>query len=1306
MAKLISEGDFAQDGERAAAALLKQLPDNWLIVANKTIVRNSTRSFEVDFVVVGEQTIFILDEKSWWGQIEGDQSNWLLSSGRVEESPLNKADMVGKVIAGELKKGVPELNQAKKFCRGAVLLSYSDGLPDIKNDPRLYDVVFTRHTLLEQMQRVDLESGDPKIGEMRERIERVLVGLDYRSRIGPYIDAYKVLERIDSRPGCTVLLAEMAGELYTLMLYDLGKDPLEIEANREFLLREHKALRKIRDKKIAPESEAPFRFSDNFLVLPTRTPNLPTLRSLEIRLTLDDFLIELKLARAAFETLSKVHGEGILHRALNPNAVVITEIEPMPKVILTGFYAARLGEESIAARLDETQVGDPYAAPSLQRSYANASQKSDVYSMALIVLERLSGISVGSIVTDAREEALAALTTRWAFGPPQAHAELHRALSTALSESVEAPGIAAWLGRIIDQIGSKEVSTQNTLLDGRYRVIRKLGEGAFAQTLLAEDMLNPGAQFAVKIYRSPAWVLPQVVPEFNLMRNLTSPNLARVHMNFEPDKQVHLVMQYIEGSTLGDLASTFPLPVEKWSQLKDGLLRGIGELEQHNLLHRDIKPRNIIISDLTGDPVLIDFGFASLVSHSAGTAGTPLYQPPEARNSHDTPDTVDRYAVAMVLLEALTGKRASELAEAAATGQSIATGSEEPRVRRLQEILLRSIHPIAALRPKNVAEMRVLFENALTGVGDEEGAILINPWVANVRSLYRFSDVGNANNRGLDTEFVRETYVKTALDTNLYPRLEEAWPLALFLSGNPGDGKTAFLEMVKRDLIGKGGEIDIENASGWEMRLGARTIRACYDASEAFGDLTSDEQLARWLHGLEGADEPSFNGTVLVAINDGRLVDFFERHKGDFQWLAYEVEDARRPKYEGEPDGRAWVVDLKQRSLLARAPNEEQSLFQQVLARLLPPDQWSVCRGCAAHKICPILANAQALQNPEVVDRLERLFLLNHMRHQRHMTMRDLRSALSFLIVGDMGCDKVHKVRLSEDSSIRLVDKHYWNLAFATRREGDDLFADLNAMDPGANPQPVVERILYRMRQAEESEAREAFFATGADVTPLTYSNLREWMVAVKRRAYFEAHDQPIAPGEAAEDRLPERWRERLLPYQFAHDFLDALRNPIRDRMRRLAQIAEAILRSSHIYGTEPPKALTIVAVASEEQRLAVLKEFPLDRFELRGRLTPNFWKLEVEKSVLELVEKGEEYGARLTIGIDLYEFLMRLADGAMAWTEEYIPFLEDLVPFKNRLLLEESIDLVLLENRRRRFMVTQRDGKIVRLAENEGNAR
>ena len=225
MAKLISTGPFATKGEEDAAELLKRLPEGWVVIANKTVVAGTDRSYEVDFIVVGDNWVYVLDEKSWWGKISGNKQNWVLSSGEVRDNPLNKAEYIGKILAGELKAGVPEFREARKFCRGAVLLSLSEQAPEL-DDPRAADGVFVRNNVLKRLPAVDAAGGSPLIGQHRAQIEHVLTGLRDREATPLHIGGYEIVDALPGRPGCRIYRASIGGVQRMLTVYDLGKDPI------------------------------------------------------------------------------------------------------------------------------------------------------------------------------------------------------------------------------------------------------------------------------------------------------------------------------------------------------------------------------------------------------------------------------------------------------------------------------------------------------------------------------------------------------------------------------------------------------------------------------------------------------------------------------------------------------------------------------------------------------------------------------------------------------------------------------------------------------------------------------------------------------------------------------------------------------------------------------------------------------------------------------------------------------------------------------------------------------------------------
>ncbi|MBT9505527.1 serine/threonine-protein kinase [Rhodoferax sp.] len=188
---------------------------------------------------------------------------------------------------------------------------------------------------------------------------------------------------------------------------------------------------------------------------------------------------------------------------------------------------------------------------------------------------------------------------------------------------------------------------------GGYRVIRKVAAGGFGVVYLAID--PEGQQVAVKEYlpsslasRAPGALLPQVQPEkLSLYRlglksffeegrslaQISHPSVVSVMNFFRENETVYMVMNYLEGASLQDFIITArdlkQAKVFRESTIRslfDEILRGLRIVHQHRMLHLDIKPANIFITD-DNKSVLIDFGAAREVLSKEGNFIRPMYTP-------------------------------------------------------------------------------------------------------------------------------------------------------------------------------------------------------------------------------------------------------------------------------------------------------------------------------------------------------------------------------------------------------------------------------------------------------------------------------------------------------------------------------------------------------------------------------------------------------------------------------------------------------------------------------------------------------
>ena len=223
-------------------------------------------------------------------------------------------------------------------------------------------------------------------------------------------------------------------------------------------------------------------------------------------------------------------------------------------------------------------------------------------------------------------------------------------------------------------------------LIGGYRIVRKLSAGGFGVVYLAVD--GEGQQFAIKEYlpsslasRAPGELLPRVLPEkLSLYRlglksffeegrslaQISHGSVVSVLNFFRENETVYMVMNYLEGATLQDFIITareLKKPkVFRESTIRslfDEILRGLRIVHQHKMLHLDIKPANIFITD-DNRAVMIDFGAAREVLSKEGNFIRPMYTPgfaaPEMyrRDSSMGPWT-DIYAIGACMYASMQG---------------------------------------------------------------------------------------------------------------------------------------------------------------------------------------------------------------------------------------------------------------------------------------------------------------------------------------------------------------------------------------------------------------------------------------------------------------------------------------------------------------------------------------------------------------------------------------------------------------------------------------------------------------------------
>src|ERR671924_909317 len=202
----------------------------------------------------------------------------------------------------------------------------------------------------------------------------------------------------------------------------------------------------------------------------------------------------------------------------------------------------------------------------------------------------------------------------------------------------------------------------NTLFDGRYRIVRKLGAGGMANVYLAEDEVL-GRRVAIKILNDRHAGDDQFVERFRReaknAASLSHPNIVSIYDRGEAEGTYYIAMEYLDGRSLKELiVSRGPAPVNVAIDYAQQILAALRFAHRHGIVHRDIKPHNVLV-DAEGRLKVTDFGIAragaSQMTEVGSIIGTAQYLSPEQAKGAGVDQTSDLYSVGIVLYELLTG---------------------------------------------------------------------------------------------------------------------------------------------------------------------------------------------------------------------------------------------------------------------------------------------------------------------------------------------------------------------------------------------------------------------------------------------------------------------------------------------------------------------------------------------------------------------------------------------------------------------------------------------------------------------------
>jgi serine/threonine protein kinase len=270
---------------------------------------------------------------------------------------------------------------------------------------------------------------------------------------------------------------------------------------------------------------------------------------------------------------------------------------------------------------------------------------------------------------------------------------------------------------------------------GKYLVKGELGRGGMGAVYLAEQP-GLGREVAIKeLILSPAadpTALMRFLQEARVMARTSHPNLVQVHDLEQIGDANYIVLEFVRGKSLRERVNQGLMPMPQTFAVMHGVLQALDYAHKHSIVHRDMKPENVLLSD-EGNVKVADFGIARLTDDTSPgsnatktgtTVGTPQYMSPEQVASSKVDGRSDLYSAGIMFYELIVGQPPFTASEAdgpfTLMAKHVQAPPKPPSVHRpgldmrLEEVILKSL----SKRPEDRYQTGQEFDDAMSRIAD------------------------------------------------------------------------------------------------------------------------------------------------------------------------------------------------------------------------------------------------------------------------------------------------------------------------------------------------------------------------------------------------------------------------------------------------------------------------------------------------------------------------------------------------------------------------------------------------------------